>query len=128
MRSERETNMKSPKRIPIFYTFVSIFLLVGAMAYALADRYLIRHVEITETNNAIFAVNGDYYDFRSDGIVIRDGVIFCDIPARTGLAFYSDGTMKIYDETKVSAQALLDAGVWNTLSFGPCGQQSVGEK
>jgi len=74
---------------------------------------------ITKANNAIFAINGDYYGFRSDGIVIRNGVIFRNIPARTGLALYRDGSMKVYDETKTSAQALLDAGVWNTLSFGP---------
>jgi exopolysaccharide biosynthesis protein len=75
--------------------------------------------EIASNNNAIFAINGDYYGFRSDGIVIRNGVIYRDIPARTGLAFYRDGSMKIYDETQTSAQQLLDAGVWNTLSFGP---------
>lgn len=75
--------------------------------------------QIAEENNALFAVNGDYYGFRSDGIVIRNGVIYRDLPARTGLAFYLDGTMKIYDETQTNAQELLDAGVWNTLSFGP---------
>lgn len=74
---------------------------------------------IAENNGAVFAVNGDYYGFRTDGIVIRNGVIYRDEPARTGLAFYKDGSMKIYDETKTSAQELLDAGVWNTLSFGP---------
>jgi exopolysaccharide biosynthesis protein len=75
--------------------------------------------QIAQDNNAIFAINGDYYGFRSDGIVIRNGKIYRDIPARTGLAFYKDGTMKIYDEMKTTAQQLLDAGVWNTLSFGP---------
>jgi len=75
--------------------------------------------QIADENNAIFAINGDYYGFRSDGIVIRNGVIYRDIPARTGLAFYQDGSMKIYDETQSSAQKLLDEGVWNTLSFGP---------
>ena len=39
--------------------------------------------------------------------------------ARIGLAVYRDGTMKLYDETTTSAEALLAAGVWNTLSFGP---------
>lgn len=75
--------------------------------------------QIAEDNNAIFAINGDYYGFRTDGIEIRNGVIYRDEPARTGLAFYKDGTMKIYDETQTSAQELLDQGVWNTLSFGP---------
>ncbi len=75
--------------------------------------------EIAEANNAIFAINGDYYGFREDGIIIRNGKIFRDSPARTGLAFYSDGTMKIYDETSTTAQELVDAGVMQTLSFGP---------
>lgn len=75
--------------------------------------------EIAEENNAIFAVNGDYYGFRDDGIIIRNGVIYRDEPARIGLAFYLDGSMKVYDETETSAQELLDEGVWNTLSFGP---------
>lgn len=74
---------------------------------------------IAAENNAIFAINGDYYGFRSDGILIRNGIIYRDLPARTGLAFYRDGTMKIYDETQTTAEQLLEEGVWNTLSFGP---------
>lgn len=74
---------------------------------------------IAEDNNAIFAINGDYYGFRTDGIIIRNGVIYRDTPARTGLAFYLDGTMKVYDETRTTAEELLAEGVWNTLSFGP---------
>ncbi len=74
---------------------------------------------IAEENNAIFAINGDYYGFRDNGIIIRNGVIYRDVPVRTGLAFYRDGSMRIYDETSTSAQELVEAGVWNTLSFGP---------
>ncbi len=75
--------------------------------------------EIAQENNAVFAINGDYYGFRTDGIEIRNGVIYRDQPARTGLAFYRDGSMKIYNETQTSAEELLAEGVWNTLSFGP---------
>lgn len=75
--------------------------------------------EIASANGAIFAINGDYYGFRDTGIVIRNGVIYRDEPARIGLAFYRDGTAEVYDETTTDAQQLLDAGVWNTLSFGP---------
>ena len=94
------------------------------LASAFADNQFGRNIiaytsAIAGQNNAIFAVNGDYYGFRSDGILIRNGVIYRDVPARTGLAFYRDGSMQIYDETQTSAQKLLDAGVWNTLSFGP---------
>ncbi|WP_326502762.1 phosphodiester glycosidase family protein [Rothia nasimurium] len=75
--------------------------------------------EMAETHNAIWAVNGDYYGFRETGIVVRNGVVYRDSPARTGLAFYADGKVKIYDETATTAQALVDEGVLNTLSFGP---------
>lgn len=81
---------------------------------------------ITETtsamasaNNAVFAINGDYYGFRDTGIVIRNGVVYRDEGARQGLAFYTDGTVKVYDETTTSADRLVAEGVWNTLSFGP---------
>lgn len=74
---------------------------------------------IAAENDAIFAINGDYYGFRDDGIIIRNGVIYRDQPARTGLAFFLDGSMAIYDETETSAEKLLAEGVWNTLSFGP---------
>jgi exopolysaccharide biosynthesis protein len=74
---------------------------------------------IAEANNAVFAINGDYYGFRDTGIVIRNGVVFRDEGARQGLAFYRDGTVKVYDETTTSADELLADGVWNTLSFGP---------
>ena len=74
---------------------------------------------IAEDNGAVFAINGDYYGFRDSGIIIRNGVIYRDSGARTGLAFYLDGHVEVYDETATTAQELLDADVWNTLSFGP---------
>lgn len=74
---------------------------------------------IASNNNAIFAINGDYYGFRSSGIVIRNGVVYRDDGARAGLAFYRDGSVKNYDETSTNGQKLVKQGVWNTLSFGP---------
>ncbi|WP_461205851.1 phosphodiester glycosidase family protein [Clostridium sp. DL1XJH146] len=75
--------------------------------------------EIAENNDAIFAINGDYYGFRSDGVLIRNGVLYRDIPTRTGAAFYTDGSLLTYDEEEVSSEELLDMGVTNTYSFGP---------
>jgi exopolysaccharide biosynthesis protein len=74
---------------------------------------------IAAQNDAAFAINGDYYGFRDSGIVIRNGVAFRDAGAREGLAFYRDGHAEVYDETATTADALVAAGVWNTLSFGP---------
>ncbi len=74
---------------------------------------------IAEANDAIFAINGDYYGFRDTGIVIRNGVVYRDEGARQGLAFYADGRVEVYDETTTTADELLADGVWNTLFFGP---------
>lgn len=75
--------------------------------------------DIAADNGAVLAVNGDYYGFRDTGIVIRNGVVYRDEGAREGLAIYRDGHVEVYDETTTDAQNLVDAGVWNTLSFGP---------
>ncbi len=75
--------------------------------------------DLAADNDAVFAINGDYYGFRSTGIVIRNGVVYRDSPAREGLALYRDGSVKVYDETTTTAAALIADGVWNTLSFGP---------
>jgi len=75
--------------------------------------------EIADANSAIVAINGDFYSSRENGIIIRNGVVYRDMPARHGLAIYKDGTMKVYDETTTTADKLLAEGVWNTYSFGP---------
>jgi exopolysaccharide biosynthesis protein len=75
--------------------------------------------QIAEDNNAIFAINGDYYGFRSDGVLIRNGTLYRDIPARTSAALYNDGTMQTFNEEEISSSELLAKGVVNTLSFGP---------
>ena len=74
---------------------------------------------IASEHNGIWAINGDYYGFRTTGIVIRNGVVYRDAGAREGLAFYRDGSVKLYDETATNAQTLVNEGVWNTLSFSP---------
>lgn len=74
---------------------------------------------IAANNNALFAINGDYYGFRSDGVIIRNGTLYRNEPARTGLALYADGTIKSYDETQKTAASLLADGVTQTYSFGP---------
>jgi exopolysaccharide biosynthesis protein len=74
---------------------------------------------MAKEHNALLAINGDYYGFRKDGIIIRNGVLYRDVPAREGLALMKDGSMKVYDEKTTSGEQLLKDEVWNTLSFGP---------
>ena len=74
---------------------------------------------IAAGNDAIFAINGDYYGFRNDGVVIRGGTVYRDDPARDGLALLEDGTLEVYDEEEKSSDELLAEGVTNSFSFGP---------
>ena len=76
--------------------------------------------DMAEDNEAIFAVNGDYYGFRDDGYVIRNGVLYRAVSGgNEDLVIDSEGNFTIIDESEVSAQALLSAGAWQVLSFGP---------
>ncbi|MUT66503.1 phosphodiester glycosidase family protein [Paenibacillus sp. NEAU-GSW1] len=74
---------------------------------------------IAESNNAILAINGDYYGFRSDGVIIRNGTLYRDEPARDALALFQDGALEAYDEQELSSSSLLEKGVTDTFSFGP---------
>lgn len=51
--------------------------------------------DIAKENNAIFAINGDFYGFRDSGPVIRNGVLYRS-NKRSGsndvLAVYNDGS------------------------------------
>ncbi|HFI0150212.1 TPA: phosphodiester glycosidase family protein [Streptococcus suis] len=74
-------------------------------------------------NNAILAVNGDYYGANSTGYVIKNGVLYRDTVRDNAsygdLAIYADGSFEIIYENEISAQELIDKGVVNLLAFGP---------
>lgn len=71
-------------------------------------------------NNAILAINGDYYGARESGYVIRNGVLYRSTPSDEDvLCIYLDGSMEIADPSEVSAEELLEAGAWQVFSFGP---------
>lgn len=76
---------------------------------------------IAAENNAILAINGDYYGFRDTGFVVRNGVLYRST-AQSGtsaLVIGSDGSLSAVDEETTSADALASSGVWQVLSFGP---------
>ena len=76
---------------------------------------------MAESSGAILAVNGDYYGARDNGYVIRDGIIYRSSAKadQEDLVIYKDGSMKIINESEVSAQELVDEGAITVLSFGP---------
>ena len=79
--------------------------------------------ETAANNNAILAVNGDYYGANTTGYVIRNGVVYRDTvredSSNGDLAIYKDGSLKIIYEDQVSADQLVKDGVVNLLTFGP---------
>ncbi|HEL1639459.1 TPA: phosphodiester glycosidase family protein [Streptococcus suis] len=79
--------------------------------------------ETATANNAILAVNGDYYGANSTGYVIKNGVLYRDTVRDNAsygdLAIYADGSFEIIYENEISAQELIDKGVVNLLAFGP---------
>lgn len=77
--------------------------------------------EMAEANNAIFAVNGDYYGARETGLVVRDGVIYRDSTSRDreNLVIYEDGSLDVITERGADPEELVANGALHILSFGP---------
>ena len=76
---------------------------------------------MAEDNGAVLAINGDYYGFRDDGYVIRNGVLYRNTPSSgtDALVIYADGTLSSVSQDDVSAERLVETGAWQVLSFGP---------
>lgn len=76
---------------------------------------------MAQNNNAIFAINGDYYGFRDYGYVIRNGVLYRETANEDNdaLVIDNDGNFSIVNESEVTANELLNEGAWQVLSFGP---------
>jgi exopolysaccharide biosynthesis protein len=77
---------------------------------------------IAAAQNAILAINGDFYGAQSKGYVIRNGTIYRDTPSDSSqedLVIYSDGSFDIVTEGSTTASELLDNGALQVLSFGP---------
>ena len=76
--------------------------------------------EIAASNNAVLAVNGDYYGVQERGYVIRNGVLYREEAGENDvLCIYADGSMNVVDPSTATAQELLEQGVWQAFSFGP---------
>ena len=75
---------------------------------------------IAQSKNAILAINGDYYGVRETGYVIRNGIVYRDVPSGVQiLCVKADGTMSIVNDSDYTAQQLVESGVWQAFSFGP---------
>jgi len=77
---------------------------------------------IAESVGATLAINGDFYGVQSEGYVIRNGELLRSTMKSSDqedLVIYEDGTMDIVQEGDITAEALVENGAYNVLSFGP---------
>ncbi len=74
---------------------------------------------IASSNNAILAINGDYYGVQELGYVLKNGVIYRSSSKKNqeDLVIYNNGDFDIINESEVSIDSL--SNVSNLLSFGP---------
>ncbi len=75
---------------------------------------------MAEANNAVLAVNGDYYGVQESGYVIRNGVVYRDNGNGNDIfCLYADGRMEVVDSDEYTAEELAAQGVWQAFCFGP---------
>ncbi len=86
--------------------------------YGTGYRDSISHMALI--NNALLAINGDYYGNTNEGVVIRNGVIYranrtnCDV-----CVLYYDGTMRVMPGSSFSVEDAVRDGAWQAWTFGP---------
>lgn len=110
---------------------------VSVLKTALANNTYGRNITDTTSNmakenNAILAINGDYYGARQAGYVIRNGNLYRNTSGdRDDLVITNTGEFEFVSENETTAEALLQSGAYQVLSFGPVlledGEISVGE-
>lgn len=76
-------------------------------------------LKIANDNQAIFAVSGDYYGAREQGVVVRDGVLYRDAMSDDVCILKTDGTLSVYRKSGFSALGMLGSTVWQVWAFGP---------
>lgn len=88
--------------------------------------------DMAEENNAVLAINGDYYGARQSGYVIRNGVVYRNQGSNgEDMVISKDGTLSFISESDTTTDSLLQKQAWQVLSFGPVlvenGQVAVSE-
>ena len=75
---------------------------------------------IASNNNAILAINGDYYGVQEKGFVLRNGTVYRNTSSgKDALVIYKDGSFEVINEDDTLLEDLLNNGAYNVLSFGP---------
>ena len=76
--------------------------------------------EMAQANDAVLAINGDYYGVQESGYVIRNGIVYRDTAKGSDvLCIYANGTMEVVSDRDYTADELVSMGVWQAFTFGP---------
>ena len=69
---------------------------------------------------SVVTINGDYYGGRSDGVVIRNGILYRNesLDRDVGVLYW-DGTMKCFSPNEFNAEAEMEKGAYQAWNFGP---------
>lgn len=123
-----ETDKNKPKQEGEKITYYTADIYVTNVRYfktAFAESEYGKNIKdtidnIAEENNAILAVNGDFYGNGEDGIVIRNGVLYrSNINDADICVLFTDGTMKTYSPQDFNCDNVISAGAWQAWTFGP---------
>ena len=76
-------------------------------------------LDIADRAGAVFAVSGDYYGARSEGVVVRNGQLYRDVMGEDVCILHKDGTMEIDQRGAFSSIEAIDDTVWQAWAFGP---------
>ncbi len=78
-------------------------------------------LEMAVRNNAICAINGDYYGAGGSGdcVVIRNGYLYKSSPDGDVLVLYYDGTMKTYSKDEFDGDTAMANNAYQAWCFGP---------
>ena len=69
---------------------------------------------------AILAINGDYYGYSDDGLVIRNGKLYRNTVSDEDICIlYYDGTMKTFSAEEIDIEQELKNGAYQAWNFGP---------
>lgn len=81
--------------------------------------------DMAKANNAIIAINGDYFGARNQGTVVREGQLIRESDFKDVLVLFKNGVMKTYSKEEFSLDAVKTAAeeagtsILDIWSFGP---------
>ena len=78
---------------------------------------------IAARHDAVLAINGDYYNYKENSLIIRNGELYRDLKSkRDQLLIYADGSFVPIlkgEYTPGAGQSYVDGGVVQSFTFGP---------